>query len=80
MSDDDGDDLEFLKAFEDELYNDTLSVGRYVPHYNIRYHVIPHYIVPYHSTPFTTTHHIQYHTTLYHTILKKLSLKTDHPC
>ena len=24
-----GDDLEFLRAFEDELYNDTLSIGRY---------------------------------------------------
>ena len=31
MSDvDDGEDLEFLKAFEDELYNDQLSVGRYI--------------------------------------------------
>ena len=30
MSDiEDRDDLEFLRAFEDELYNDTLSMGRY---------------------------------------------------
>ena len=26
---DDGEDLEFLRAFEDELYNDTSSDGRY---------------------------------------------------